>query len=591
MSTAHHFVPSASSPQPKLQLVNTKPRAIVLTALRISFWGVGLILASIQAWTFRFQVTADSISYLDMSDGVLPGSSWHRLINGVWSPLYPLILGGFRRTFHISPPSEIVAGHLLNIVFFVFAFLCFEFFLGEASKKFFIRSESSARLAHFPPGAYMALAYALFLWASLSGITLRYLRPDMLMSGFVFLAVGLLLRMHGEPVRWKHHITLGVVLGIGVLAKEIMLPIGLVVLASALFVVENWRPAVKVTAATVVSMLAIASLYFVPLSLARGSFTLGESGRYNYLLHVDGISPRWYPMQQGAARGSFVHPPEQIFSSPPAYAFPERTLVTHPLRFDPSEWVQGLQPHFDLKRQIAASLPNLHILGKLQLELFPVIIASAALVFMSWKRPKCSRLKDTWPLWIVGLVGCAIYVPVHIEPRYVAEFIVLFWIGVFSALWESLPIEGSTATLLAAFAGLLLLLPVIAHSWRDYVEFAKVPNEDAQAAAELGKLGIRPGDRVARLSASAVDLGVERIARVEIAAEVDRSRAGDFWKEPLSTQNSLLNLLASRGLKAVIATVENPTEAGRPGWIHLGSTQYWVWMSKLPPQTAATPNP
>jgi hypothetical protein len=242
-----------------------------------------------------------------------------------------------------------------------------------------------------------------------------------------------------------------------------------------------------------------------------------------------------------------------------------------------------LRPHFDLKRQIIASLPNLRILGKLQLELFPVLVAAGALVLISWKSQQFSRLRAIWPLWIVGLAGCAIYVPVHIEPRYVTCFIAVFWIGVFSVLWEAVPVEGITAKLVGAFAAVLLLPPVAAQGWHDYVEFAKTRNEDARAAAELARLGVKPGDRVARLSASAVDLGIERIARVEIAAEVDRSRADEFWKQPLSTENTLLNALASRGIKAVIATIDDPEDAGRPGWICLDSTQYWVWFPNPAP--------
>ena len=104
------------------------------------------------------------------------------------------------------------------------------------------------------------------------------------------------------------------------------------------------------------------------------------------------------------------------------------------------------------------------------------------------------------------------------------------------------------------------------------------PNADAQAATQLANLGIRPGDKVARISPTVVDLGIERIARVQIAAEVDNSRTSDFWAAPPSTQNSLLDLFASRGIKAVIATFQTPVPANMNGWIHLGSTQYWVWL-------------
>ena len=104
------------------------------------------------------------------------------------------------------------------------------------------------------------------------------------------------------------------------------------------------------------------------------------------------------------------------------------------------------------------------------------------------------------------------------------------------------------------------------------------PNADAQAATQLANLGIRPGDKVARISPTVVDLGIERIARVQIAAEVDNSRTSDFWAAPTSTQNLLLDVFASRGIKAVIATFQTPVPANMNGWIHLGSTQYWVWL-------------
>src|SRR6266566_2992259 len=104
----------AQPSRPGLEVVKQRPIPASLNGLRAAFWSVGVLLAIGQAWVSRYQVSADSISYLDMSDGVLPGSDWHRLINGIWSPLYPAILGVFRRVFNISPQHEIVAGHLLN---------------------------------------------------------------------------------------------------------------------------------------------------------------------------------------------------------------------------------------------------------------------------------------------------------------------------------------------------------------------------------------------------------------------------------------------------------------------------------------------
>jgi len=55
--------------------------------VRVAFWLVGTVLAVLQSWSFRHFVTADGIAYLDMSDFVVPGVGWRRIISGVWSPL------------------------------------------------------------------------------------------------------------------------------------------------------------------------------------------------------------------------------------------------------------------------------------------------------------------------------------------------------------------------------------------------------------------------------------------------------------------------------------------------------------------------
>src|SRR5260370_18533989 len=113
------------------------------------------------------------------------------------------------------------------------------------------------------------------------------LRPDMLISVFLYLDVGMLLRMRRAPARWNRYLALGALLGIGYLAKAPMLPIGVVVLAATLFVVADWRPALKMAAGGLALMFLIGSLYFVPLSRPQGHFTLGESYALNSVLHLD----------------------------------------------------------------------------------------------------------------------------------------------------------------------------------------------------------------------------------------------------------------------------------------------------------------
>src|SRR5947208_12075235 len=94
-----------------------------LFSIRISFWLVGTALAILQVWTYRYWVSADGISYLDLSDAVV-GLGWHRLINGTWSPLYPVLLG-VGRILRPDRYSEVVTGHLVNFIIFLGAFSAF----------------------------------------------------------------------------------------------------------------------------------------------------------------------------------------------------------------------------------------------------------------------------------------------------------------------------------------------------------------------------------------------------------------------------------------------------------------------------------
>ncbi len=559
---------------------NRNPVPGSVTALRVAFWSVGILLASTQAWILRYQFSSDSISYLDVSDAVLPGSDWHRLINGVWSPLYPFLLGIFRRVLRVSPGNEIGAGHLLNIMIFIFSFVCFEFFLVSAVRELETRdgiSVEDGTSISLPKWAFLPIAYSLFLWSAIAEISVGMLRPDMLISGFLYLDVGMLLRMRRAPARWTRYLALGALLGIGYLAKAPMLPIGVVVLAATLFVVADWRPALKMAAGGLALMFLIGSLYFVPLSRQQGHFTLGESYALNYVVHVDQASPHWYLQNPGDARGSFSHPPEKISSDPPAYAFAVPAPVTHPLRFDPVYWIAGVRPHFVWKRQLKAVMTNLFVLKEPFRELRTVMGAVFVLAFLcSGKKQVMAALVKAWPVWLIGLAGCLMYIVVYVEPRYVAASLTLFCLGLI--LGFPIPLEnGRKIALLIVIATVTVLLyPMLLDTYGGYAHRPR-SNADSQAAEELKSFGVKPGDRVARISPIVYDYAVERILRVQIVAQVDHEHASEFWDSPFASQQSLLRTFASRGVKAVIATSPRLSAENQSEWARLGSTQYWVW--------------
>jgi hypothetical protein len=556
-------------------------------AIRLVFWLGGILLAAFEAWAFRYRTTADSISYLDMSDGVMRGGDWRRLINGVWSPLYPLLLGLFRRAFGISPANEIVAAHLLNALFFVAAFFCFEFFLSRLRRLMHASREGSSpsSSAMMPEWAFVVVAYSLFVWGAVFMISLDRMRPDMLMSCFLYLAVGVLLGMTGRPARWSKYIALGAVLGLGYLAKVPILPIAVMILGISLFVVDNWRPAAKMAVAAFSIVLAIGSLYFVPLSRAHGKLTFGESGAYNYLVNVDRAGPGfgWYLENAGAGSGSPAHPPAQIFSSPRAYAFGYGSLVTHPLRFDPSEWMQGLRPRIAVKRQAGEAYVNFLYLCRYFVPLSGVIAGILLIAALGPRTRVRDRFRHAWPVLFIGIAGCAMYIPVHLEGRYVGAFLVLFFCALLGC-FPDLPRKATprmTAVALALILAMLLLRPA-AKLYSESADLRHQGNEDALAADELHRLGVEAGDHVGRVSSRLNDLAVERLSRTEVVAEIDFTQAKHFWTAPVETQHQALQALASRGAKVVIATQPQLKDDNRPDWKRLAGTQYWAWFPSGP---------
>jgi 4-amino-4-deoxy-L-arabinose transferase-like glycosyltransferase len=190
--------------------------------VRIVFLCVAVVFGFIQAWDSRNVMNTDGIAYLDMADAYLQ-SGWIGLVNPHWSPFYPWILS---LALHLVKPSaywEFAIVHLVNVLIYLFALLAFDYLLRELIANQKKDDESNAR-AVFPAWALIAVAYLVFLWSSLSLITLWKKSPDMLMASFVYLATAIVLRIRRGNAPWHMFLCLGAVLGLGYLAKAPMFP-------------------------------------------------------------------------------------------------------------------------------------------------------------------------------------------------------------------------------------------------------------------------------------------------------------------------------------------------------------------------------
>ncbi|MBA3442985.1 MAG: hypothetical protein H0T92_24330, partial [Pyrinomonadaceae bacterium] len=201
-----------------------------LRRLEVVCWVIALMLGLLHAWASRHNMDGDGISYLDMGEAYWRGD-WRMAVNGYWSPLYSWLLGA--ALFFLRPSSywEFAAAHLVNLLVYVAALGSFAFFLREMIRYQQSRAAGGGWTG-LPGWAWVVVGYALFVWSSLELITLRYVTPDMCVAACVYLAAGLVVRIRRERelAGSRTFALLGLVLGLGYLAKAAMFPLSFVFL-------------------------------------------------------------------------------------------------------------------------------------------------------------------------------------------------------------------------------------------------------------------------------------------------------------------------------------------------------------------------
>src|SRR5208282_4582515 len=143
--------------------------------------------ALIEAWSQRRFINEDGISYLDMSD-VLIRHNWHLLINPIWSPLYPFLIGVATWLTRPSAQWEVPIVHALNFLIFLGALASFEFLMRQVIRV--LRQENGREdgdsRAPLPVWAWQLLGYSLFAWSTFGMIWApRMITPDLLVATFV----------------------------------------------------------------------------------------------------------------------------------------------------------------------------------------------------------------------------------------------------------------------------------------------------------------------------------------------------------------------------------------------------------------------
>src|SRR5205085_1566110 len=288
------------------------------------------------------------------------------------------LLGLTLRIFKPIPYQEFTVARLLNFGIYSAALAAFAFCLhallrarlarmtdkraqDSATEKSHARAYTSALL---PDCVLLLIGYAVFIWTALAMNRVARVSPDLLVSVWVYLTVGLLLRMRAGDLRWLNFVLLGLVLGVGYLTKTVMFPLAFVWLACAIFAIKPRRRIAPRIFVALLVFLFVAMPFVVALSRTEHRLTIGDSARLNYAWYVNRITPFTHWQGEPAGSGTPAHPTRQIFTAPNVYEFAAPVAGTYPPWYDPTYWYAGVTPHINLRQQAHASARNLFLLAR-----------------------------------------------------------------------------------------------------------------------------------------------------------------------------------------------------------------------------------
>jgi hypothetical protein len=282
--------------------------------------------------------------------------------------------------------------------------------------------------------------------------------------------------------------------------------------------------------------------------------------------------------------GTPAHPTTALQTAPVVYGFAAPVHATYVPYFDPPYFYAGYRHLFRPRYQLIALVKNAGDLAQ-TLWTQPLIIAFAlALPVLLWGpgfRVFLQALRRDWLLPAVALFGVAIYLPVHLEGRYLAGFLAVFLLTLLLAAVEFPPastrLRAAGLLLLLGFTGSLVRyqLPV----WRNLAHH-KSPYTNLEWRRGEAVLGTHlPVDAQVGVIHWTPNLQSDwaYIAHVQITSEIASPQDMDlFWQSSPGQHQSTLATFRRAGAVAVIA-INKPPSAGDPAWQLLPNTDLWIY--------------
>jgi hypothetical protein len=526
-------------------------------AVRAATWlGVSLLGAA-QVIAHPYEVNADGMSYLDAADYWLAGD-WSNAINAYWSPLYSWLLAA--AVALSSPATESATAHIVNFLALLVA-------LSGADRLLVTLADDEARMN----GWILAALGIAIAWSLLVLVGLTVLTPDMLLAGIALHALASFQKALDSQSS-RAFLTTGLLLGVGYLAKAAMFPVALLVVGAASFHSirrRSWRPPLLTGA----GFGLIAIPFIVVLSQHTGRPTFGDSGKINYAFYIGDVPAIAHWRGGPGSSGVPVHPTQQVWSEPNAFAFAAPVGGTYPPWYGPAYWYDGVET----APSVAAHVRQVRSHAPLVASLLWPIAGALLLCIAAGGRPRdtAMKLRQHAPITVVSIAVVAMYTLVYLEERYVAGFV----LSVFLAVGTSLGFSSLRKPVVVGCAILLALWPAVAlfgRAERDLYAATAIARGEWTLANEHWQLAqaIRstpfPDTSIVLIGTGARAYWA-RLGGFRIVAEIPDREVLAFWEQPEVTRDSILQAL-SRASGARLAIADEPPERFDSGrWIRVGT--------------------
>ena len=548
------------------------------------FRGAIALCALLDCWFARYKMDPDGVSYLDMGDQYWRGN-WRAALNTYWSPLYSWLTG---LMFRLTKPSmrwEYPEAHLLNFVLFMAALFSYEFFwrvLLESRRD--VWTGASRRYAWMLGYLIFAIFYFGCAFKEFLGVdALESVTPDLIVAALGYLTFGLVLRFSAGQLSIGSSCLIGVTLGVAYLAKAVMFPFSLVVMATLFGVCWKRRGGWLMAGGALLCFFAISTPFIALLSWNNHHVTYGDSVKPNVAWHVNGGWPHRIHWQGiGAVGAGPKHPTRKIMTWPEVYEFATPIAGTYPPWYDPTYWWAGADSKLHPGREVVRIEQNLAELGFYLIMPPGILTAVVLLIFFCSDRIRDAWLQliGFWPILAPSMALLLMYSMIVLWPRYISWILVTGFSCLIAS--TSIAVETQRAQVLRA-ASLALCVIFVGVALLDFKNCqldGDASVQDVKTAEQLRTMGIAPGGRVAVIGDGFTQEYWARLDRVEIVAEVPRTlQTGDsaaaFWSSSPEDEQAVLDALKSTGASATVA--EMPPKILPQGWVPVGKTGHAVY--------------